>query len=51
MYVLEILDKWATLQERMEGKKSDKNKHVKVFEEIESPGKLIRRREFPRKTT
>ncbi len=51
MYVLEILDKWAALQDRAEGKKSDKNKHVKVFEEIESSGEVIRRREFLRKTT
>ncbi len=51
MYVLEILDKWANLQEREEGKSTKKSRFAKNYDLIEDSEKLIKKQEFFRKST
>lgn len=48
MYVLEILDNWAKLQEREEGKSPKESRFAKIYDLTEDPKKLIKQKEFLR---
>nr|MDO8081644.1 hypothetical protein [Candidatus Freyarchaeota archaeon] len=51
MYVLELLDNWANLQEREEGRRPEKSRFAKIYDEKEGSEKLIKQREFSRNST
>lgn len=51
MYVLELLDSWANLQEREEGGRLEKSRFAKIYDEKEDVEKLIKQREIPRNST
>ncbi|MGQ9722434.1 MAG: hypothetical protein ACUVXA_14055 [Candidatus Jordarchaeum sp.] len=46
MYVLEILDNWAKLQEREVGKSPEKSRFAKNYDFTEKSKKLVKQPEF-----
>jgi hypothetical protein len=51
MYVLELLDSWANLQEREEGRKLEKSRFAKIYDEKKGAERLIKKRETPPNST
>ncbi|WXG41301.1 MAG: hypothetical protein WED07_11145 [Candidatus Freyarchaeum deiterrae] len=51
MYILEILDNWANLQEREERRNPKKSRFEKIYDEKEGSEKLIEQGEFSRNST
>ena len=51
MYVLEILDNWANLQEKEEERSPEKSRFAKIYDEKEGSKKLIKQEEFSRNST
>jgi hypothetical protein len=51
MYVLEILDNWANLQEKEEEKSPEKSRFAKIYYEKEDSKELIKQEEFSRNST
>jgi hypothetical protein len=51
MYVLEILDNWANLQDREEEKRPEKSRFAKIYDEKEGSEKLTKQEEVSQNST